>query len=109
MAIPDSGSGLPVTFVECKRNPRRHSHARTDDSISRFTDALRNVTYGEYVRDAPQRRVLVSPGFGPADRERLEGNGFECLDIPEMAQLLAGSDHAPESAAPVTALDLSGP
>ncbi|MCY4542854.1 MAG: ATP-binding protein [Rhodobacteraceae bacterium] len=95
---PERGGG-PVVFGECKRNPEQHRRGQLEQAIDRFMEALENLERRRLfhqedppeLRDLRRRRrskVLISPEFTAAQRRRLEGGGFSCLDIPEIARQL---------------------
>ena len=88
LAMPEWDSGEAAIFAECKRSAARHKTGSLDAAIERFTQSLQGVANAQVLWRPPPRRVLVSPQFTAADRERHASNGLECLDIGDMARAL---------------------
>ena len=107
-----------MMLASCKRNPGSHDITGFRQSCDRFLkaalasetrllkerwkeyDALEDYdkapeveprdTVGELKRMSafPRRHILVSPLFMPDDRARLSEQGFECIDMHDMARSL---------------------
>ena len=74
----------------CKRNPREHDTATLTRQFEAFVDKVkdRNSDAAQELLSHHHRRLLISPRFTPALRDKYAGSGYECVDILDMTRSL---------------------
>ncbi len=88
MAVQGAAPVEILVLAGCKRNADAHDTTALERQFKEFLTAIGDCEQAVRLRSIPRRKLLISPEFTAAQRDRYAGSGFECFDIRDFARTL---------------------